>query len=337
MALAYSRSEVKERAREEWIGGCAVTLPSFTQDFTGLNEAGIRHDVQLAAKLGYWGTLVASESGTTFEEYKRFMEIAAEAAPEGFKLVAHLSFDTVDQSVEVSKLAESLGFEAGLLSYPPNFRPNSAKEIVDHTQYVTNQTDLAMILFGASTWGFKPLHPAGFPVDALVEMSKIDTAAALKYEGGGPALFTALSEVFHKCSEHVIVQNPMEQHIPFQAREFGTRWWGTSGYDSFGDRVPKMIDASINGDYDKAMEIFWSYHPGREAKGAFHATFSGAGLIHRNGWKYLSWLQGFNGGLLRMPQMRLNPGQMKSLRAGLAASGFDLPEDDSGFYLGRNQ
>jgi hypothetical protein len=30
-----------------------------------------------------------------------------------------------------------------------------------------------------------------------------------------------------------------------------------------------------------------------------------------------------------MPQMRLQPGQMKSLRAGLAAAGFDLPEDDA--------
>ena len=61
----------------------------------------------------------------------------------------------------------------------------------------------------------------------------------------------------------------------------------------------------------------------REAKGAFHASFNGANLIHRPGWKYLSWLHGFNGGLLRMPQMRLNPNQMRQLRMGLANSGFN--------------
>jgi 4-hydroxy-tetrahydrodipicolinate synthase len=83
------------------------------------------------------------------------------------------------------------------------------------------------------------------------------------------------------------------------------------------------------------MEVFWSYHPAREAKGQFHATFAGAGLIHRNGWKYLGWLQGFNGGLLRMPAMRLNPGQMKGLRAGAVASGFDVPADDADFWTGR--
>lgn len=335
MTLPYQRSDIKDRARAEWEGGCSVTLPSFTPDFSGLNEAGIRHDVARAAELGFWGSLVASESGTTFEEYKRFLEVAAEAAPEGFRLVAHLSFDTVEQSLEVAQLATGLGVEAGLLSYPPSFRPRHAAEIVEHARYVTDRTDLAMILFASSSWGFRPLSPAGFPIEALAEMSKIETAAALKYEGGGSALMSSFTEVFEKCSEHVIVQNPMEQHAPALSRKFGVRWWGTSGYESFGDRVPRMMADLNAGRYDEAMETFWSYHPAREAKGAFHATFTGANLIHRNGWKYLGWLNGFNGGLLRMPQMRLAPGQMKALRAGLAASGFDLPGDDAGFYAGR--
>lgn len=337
MALSYTRSEAKDRARETWAGGCNVTLPSFTPDFATLNENAIRHDVQHAAKLGFWGTLVASESGTSFDEYKRFLEVAVEAAPEGFRIVPHLSFDTVGQSIEVAKLGEALGAEAALLSYPPSFRPRSVQEIVDHTRHVTDRTDLAMILFANTTWGFKPLHPAGFPIDAIVEMSKIDTAVALKYEGGGSALMSAYAHVHELCHENLIVENPMEQNIPAQARNYGIRWWGTSAYESFGDRVPRVIAALADGKYDEAMELFWGYNAAREAKGQFHASFSGANLIHRNGWKYLGWLNGFNGGLLRMPQMRLAPGQMKSLRAGLAASGFDLPADDAEFYTGRVQ
>lgn len=335
MALPYTRAEIKDRARSEWVGTCNVTLPSFNEDFSGLNEAGIRHDVKLAAEHGYWGTLIASESGTTVEEYKRFLEVAAEAAPEGFKLVAHLSFSTVEEALDVARVAEGVGAEAALLSYPPIFRPRSSAEIVEHTRYVAERTDLALILFGVGTWGFKPLHPAGFPVDALEEMVRLETAASLKYEGGGGALFSAFDEVHERCGEHVIVQNPMEQHMPALANNYGIRWFGTSGYEAFGPRVPQVLRALLDGDRARAMEIFWSYHPGREAKGAFHATFRGANLIHRVGWKYLGWLQGYNGGLLRMPQMRLQPGQMRALRAGLAASGFDLPADDDGFYHGR--
>jgi dihydrodipicolinate synthase/N-acetylneuraminate lyase len=332
--LAYSRSEIKDRARE-WEGLSNVTLPSFDESFRGLNETAIRHDVRLAREYGYWGTLVASECGTTVDEYIHFMEIAADEA-DGLAIVAHLSFDTVEDELRVAQAAEAIGAEAALLAYPPSFRPSSSRDIVEHTRHIAESTDLALILFGVSTWGFKPLHPGGFPIDALAEMARLPTAAAIKYEGGGAALFSAFDEVHRRCSEHALVENPMEMHIPALVRDYDVKWFGTSGYESAGDRPVKVFQAARAGRYDEAMEILWSYHPAREAKGQFHASFAGAGLIHRPGWKYLGWLQGFNGGLLRMPQMRLNPGQMKALRAGAVASGFDVPADDSGFYAGRH-
>jgi hypothetical protein len=205
MTLPYTRSEIKDRARADWAGLTNVTLPSFTEDFTALNEDGIRHDVRLAAEHGYWGTLVAAESGTTMDEYCRFLEVAAEAAPEGFKIVAHLSFSTVEESLRAAKVAEGVGAEAGLLSYPPSFRPRSSADIVEHTRYVAEHTDLALILFGVTTWGFKPLHPSGFPLDALAQMAKLDTAAALKYEAlrDRPPRFLAAAAAgdFESCME----------------------------------------------------------------------------------------------------------------------------------------
>lgn len=335
MTLPYSRAEITDRARSDWRGLCNVTLPSFTEDFAGLNEAGIVHDVRRAAQLGYWGTLVASESGTTLEEYLRFLEVAADAAPASFKLVAHLSFSTVDEALRAARRAEDVGAEAGLLSYPPSFRPTSPQDIVDHTQYVAERTDLALIAFGVTTWGFSGWHPAGFPMDALEDIVALETVAALKYEGGGPALFTAFDEIYHRCSDHAIVENPMEMHIPALVRNYDVPWFGTSGYEALGGRPVEFYEAATAGDFTRAMEIFWSCAPARAAKGQFHATFGGANLIHRVGWKYLSWLQGFNGGLLRMPQMRLLPPQMKALRAGLVAAGFEVPDDDAGFYAGR--
>jgi dihydrodipicolinate synthase/N-acetylneuraminate lyase len=336
MALPYTRDEVKERVRQDWVGACNVTLPSFTSDFTALNEAAIRHDIELAARYGFWGTLVASESGTTTEEYVRFLEIAVDAAPKHFRIVAHLSFSTVEESLKVARAAEGVGAEAALLSYPPSFVPRSPRDIVAHTAYVAERTDLALILFGVATWGFKTLHPSGFPPEALKDMVTLPTAAVLKYEGGGAALFSALAEVHRLCSEHVIVEQPLDPHHPAQVAAYGTRWFGTSGYEALGDRVPRVLAALHEDRFAQAMELFWSSNPAREAKGAFHASFAGANLIHRVGWKYLGWLQGFNGGLLRMPQMRLLPSQMKALRAGLVAAGFDVPKDDEGFYEGRH-
>lgn len=334
MSLPYTRAEAKDRARE-WFGACNVTLPSFTEDFARLNPNAIAHDVRLAAKMGYWGTLVASECGTTVDEYIRFMEIAAEASPPGFRLVAHLSFSTTEEALRVADAACALGFEAGLPAYPSNFLPKAPSDITDWTRDFMERTDLGMILFAVPTWGYRSLSPTGFPHEALQEMATLDTAMAIKYEGGAPGVVAGLADVLRRCGEHVVVSAPMEFVAPALIEWYGARWIGTSGYEAYGDRVPTWFAMLHEGRWDEGMELYWSYQAAREVRGSWSATVAGANLIHRNGWKYLGWLHGFNGGLLRMPQMRLSAGQRATLRRGIEASGFTVPDDDSGFFTGR--
>ena len=335
MALAYSRKEVKERSRATWKGACNVTLPSFTLRFDALNERAITHDIQLGHKIGFWGTLVASESGTTFREYLQFMEIAKAAAPQGFNLVVHLSFDTVAEMVEAAKAAETLGYEGALLSYPASFRPKSAADIVSFSREIADRTNLALILFDVPTWGFKPLHPSAFPPEAMAEMARFPTAACVKYEANAPGMISGLADIMRRCGDDVLIECPLEHYAPGLVDWYGMQFMGTSAYDSFGDRVPRWFKMLQEGKWDEGMTLYWSHQAAREAKGAFHASFAGANLIHRIGWKYLSWLHGYSGGLLRMPQMRLNPNQMRALRAGLAASNYELPQSDDDFYAGR--
>lgn len=336
MALPYTRSEIKERARANWHGACNVVLPSFTSDFSALNDVAIRHDIRLAAQMGFWGTLVTSECGTTVDEYIHFMEVAADAAPKDFKLVAHLSFTTLEESLRVADAASALGLEAALLAYPTNFIAKTPSDVVEWTRQVADHSDIALILFAVTTWGFRSLSPTSFPHEALTEMSRFETAAAIKYEANPPGIVAGLADVLRSCGDHVLVQCPMEHTAPALVDWFGMQWMGTSGYESFGDRVPRWFRMLHDGKWDEGMELYWSYQAAREAKGAWSQTWAGSNLIHRVGWKYLAWLQGYNGGLLRMPQMRLHPGQMRMLRAGIEASGYSVPADDSGFFEGRN-
>lgn len=336
MSLPYNRSEVKGRARETWRGACCVTLPSFNEDFSGLNAAGIGHDIRLAAEHGFWGTLIVSEAGTTTDEYLEFMEIAADAAPDGFRLVTHLSFTTYDESLRAAKAAEALGYEAALPAYDPAFLPGSAKEIVDYTRDLAQATDLALIAFGVETWGFASFSKQGFPHDALAEIADFETVAAIKYEANSPGMIAGLADLMRRVGDKVLVQNPKEQYAPGLVDWYGMQWMGTSNYEMYGDRVPRWFELLHSGKWDEGMELYWSHQAGREAKTAFHKTFGGANLIHRNGWKYMGWLVGYNGGQLRMPQMRLTPAQMKKLRAAAVADGFDVPADDAEFFIGRN-
>jgi dihydrodipicolinate synthase/N-acetylneuraminate lyase len=335
MALAYTRAEVKDRVKSTWKGCCSVTIASMTSDFKGLNPRAIEHDIRLAEEHGFWGTLIASESGLTCDEYIEFMEIAQGAGAKNLKLVTHLSFDTQDEVIRAAKAAEALGYEAALVNYPDWFRPKTPADIVSFTREIAEATNLALILFAVPTWGFKALHPSAFPPEALAEMARFQTAAAIKYEANPPAMNTGFADIRRRIGDSVILECPLEHYAPGLVDAYGMQWMGTSSYESYADRVPAWFKMLHEGKWDEGMALYWKCQPARDAKSAYHASFGGGNLISRVGWKYMSWLQGYSGGMLRMPHLRILPNQMRALRTGFAASGFTLPENDDAFYAGR--
>jgi dihydrodipicolinate synthase/N-acetylneuraminate lyase len=120
---------------------------------------------------------------------------------------------------------------------------------------------------------------------------------------------------------------------------FGMQWMGTSNYEWWGGQIPRYFKLLREGKFEQAMEIYWRINPARQARVAMQGTFGGANFIHRYLWKYQAWLQGYNGGPMRQPVMKLNDGQMRTLREALMRSGYELgseSEKPAKFFEGRN-
>ena len=85
------------------------------------------------------------------------------------------------------------------------------------------------------------------------------------------------------------------------------------------------------------MKLFWQVDPARRANEKI-ATFGGSNSVHRMAWKYQAWLNGYNGGPLRMPTPRLVSDQMRMLRKGLVDALLPVTNDpDEAYFVGRNQ
>jgi 4-hydroxy-tetrahydrodipicolinate synthase len=310
-------------------------MPTFTGDYKRLNARAIAHDVQLSARFGFWGTLLVSECGTTLGEYCEMIDIAAGARPAGFELVVHGSFDTLDEVITAARYGQEHGCTALLLSYPTYFYPQSRQEIYDYTRAVTDATDLAVILFAVPTWNFGRFEPTEFPTDTLAAMCDLESVVAVKYECGLPG-FSGMVQIQRLLKNKVLISEPMEYNGPACVEMFGMQWMGTSGYEYFADRVPTWFRLLREGQFEEGMALFWLLQPARAARGRLHQSIAGAKLIHRTAWKYMGWLNGMAGGPLRMPTMRLDDVQMKSLRDGLVRSGIQPTKDpDSAFFAGR--
>lgn len=333
----FRNGEARAWARETMKGVANTITPTFTNDLAAPNEQAIRHDVRKEIEFGFWGALMVAETATTPDEYVDCVRWAADEAQGRLHLIHHASFNTLEQNIAVAQEAARAGAELVLLAYPPSFYAESEDDIYGYTKAFCDAVDIGIILFPVPLWGFERVHPAGFSIDLIRRLvDDVPNIVAVKAEGGMPTI-GGFVEVWKELSERVIVTAPLEwEGLPLAAL-VPMQFMGTSNYEYYGPIIPRIFDLIRSGRFNEGMKLFWQIHPGRMANINAMSVIAGANFIHRMLWKYQGWLNGFNGGPLRQPTMRLTDRQMKPLRAGLQSAGIvPTNEPDSAFFVGRN-
>lgn len=334
----YELGQARAWAQSTLSGCCGCVMPTFTADFAELNEKAIRHDVAMEKQLGMTTVLIVSECGTTAEEFKRFTEIVVDEAGDDLVTIIQAAQPNEQLTIAAAQMAEKAGVDMILLCYPQYFYPQSEDEVFEYTKNVAESTGLGTMIFAMNLWNFGRLHPAGFSIDLLDRfVEKIPNVAAIKNEIGMPGA-GGMSHVFQRYGDQLLVTDPMEMNMPAWVTNYGMKFMGTSNYEYYGDRIPKILgllqDSST---YDQGMTEWWALHPARLANSAVTAEISaGTSTVHRLVWKYQGWLNGFNGGPVRPPVPRINDTQMQRLRSAAIASGLTVTtDDDVAFFQGR--
>lgn len=334
----YKKNEAREWAREKLVGVVNCTIPTFTSDLTRLNEKAIRHDTRLAIEHGFMGTLGVSEVSITLPEYLDFLRIMKDEAGDRLMITHHASWNTLEQNIEAVKGAEEAGAEFVLLSYPPNFYPENAQEIYEYSKAVCDATNLAVMLFPMYLWGFSPrIHPSDIPLSVLRKLiDECPNVAAIKAEGGFPSI-QSIIECDRHFGKEVVISMPIEGELIPLSQLMPIQFSATSDHEFWGPLIPQVFNLLREGKFDEATEIYWRMHAARKVRGALAPVMHGGAFINRQMWKFQGWLQGYNGGPLRMPTQRIHDPQMYALRKAAQDSGLNPSMDPfREFFIGRN-
>ncbi len=334
----YKLGEAREWAREKLVGVVNCTIPSFTTDLKRINERAIRHDVRLAISHGFIGTLGVSEISITLPEYLDFLRIMVDEAAGRLIVTHHASWNNLEQNIEAIRGAESAGAEFVLLSYPPNFYPESEQDIFDYTKAVCDATNLAVMLFPMFLWGFSSrIHPSDIPTRLIRRLiDDCPNIAAIKAEGGFPSIQSVI-ECERLFGKEVVISMPIEGELIPLGQIMNIQLSATSDHEYYGPMIPKAFNHLRNGEYEDATRIYWRLHPARKVKAALAPVLHGGAFLNRQAWKFQGWLQGYNGGPLRQPTQRIHDPQMHALRKGLIDAGFEPSMDPfREFFVGRN-
>lgn len=335
----YAVGEAREWALSHLRGCAGCVQPTFTSDLSRLNEAAIRYDVNKEKEHGMTGVLIVSEAGTTLEEMDEFTRIVVDEAGDDLVTILQASQPTLADTVASTRAAAAMGVDIVMPSYPLYYNPPSTRDVFEFTKAVADAGNIGVLIFAMDQWNFGRLHPAGFPVSLLEQMvDEIPQVVGIKNEVGGPGV-GGIAAVFERFNEQVIVTDPLEFNAPAWIRNYGMRFMGTSNYEWMGPNVPRMLSLlSDPATWDDGMALYWQMAPARRAHAAVCTPLvANTGLVPRMHWKYQAWLNGYNGGPIRQPHMRISQAQMATLRGAAVASGLDVTtDDDSLFYAGRN-
>jgi 4-hydroxy-tetrahydrodipicolinate synthase len=338
--MSVGREERKAWAREALIGVENVTMPSFTLDFSDLDEAGIRWDVERAVEHGFFSTMCALETGLTTEEAKRFLEIVTDQAAGRILVSFTLLNDSFEQSVELLQHAEQVGCSHALLGYPQTFRPGSPDDIYAATAELAEASNLGLVLYASDKFDFARFHPSHIPFEAYDRIAELPTVVAMKVGFADPAV---TFESLRRYGDRLLVNvgTPWLMGLfPLLHREYGVQWFGGGAWEFWqSPEKPNVVEYHrlvTSGRYEDAMKLYFSLAPAtgvamREGIG----RGGDMGMYHWPMGKYVSWSVGGNGGLMREPAMRLSPQQMEMRKNALRAIGIEPRQPDDEFFVGR--
>jgi 4-hydroxy-tetrahydrodipicolinate synthase len=335
--VAFRKDEARDWARENLHGVANVVIPSYTLDLKGLNETGIRHDIRREIELGFTGALMVSEVALTLDEYEQFYEWASDEANGRLQLIFHAAFNTLEENIEAAKIAERHGAELTLLGYPANFYAETGDDILEYTKAFCEATEMGVMLFPTGLWGFGRVHVADIETAVIRRiLDACPNVVAIKAEGGRPTIMSVV-ECSRLFGDEVVISCPIEGELIPLAQVLPIQYSATSNTEYYGDTIPRAFDLLQRGEFEEATRIYWQIHPARRANAAASAYIQQTHFINRMLWKYQGWLNGFNGGPVRQPTLKIHDGQMNALRNALVESGME-PDRAANreFFIGRN-
>jgi len=337
--MDFTRSEAKAWAKQNYNGLEGTLMPSFKPDLSGLDEEGIRQDVNYYIEHGMFSVLAAVESTSmTMEERCEFVRIVCDEAKGRMLVSAPVLLDTFVNDVEFLKYFESVGGHHVLLGSPVQYHPDSEDEVFQTMKSVCEAVDLCMDLYPAARFDLSRFGHGTLSIDLIRRLADIDNVVGLKIGNLNPPNYSA--HVFAAVGEQLLINDPLDNAWAFIVGDHGAQWAGAMGYDMWqtqdDQRVVRMFNHFRAGQLDEAMEIYWAVEPVRAASWNLHGRVSSSGLYPFLSFKFQQWLVGGNGGMLRQPIHRISVGEMEGLRAGLAASGitpYGGPIEE--FFVGR--
>lgn len=327
--LKYQRKDVKKWAKESYKGLENCLMPSYKKDLSGLDEEGIRNDVQQSIKHGFCKTCIVVDAGTTTPELKRMTEIIVDEADGKILVSLWLGLNNTETMLEMLRFGEEVGIDSALMHYPTNSETfNNEEDIFKYTKKICDSTNLAIDLYPSHKYNFERFHPSTFSPKLTARLAEIENVAGMKE--GSPDI-NSLVETFKYTKGNLLPQTPVVGFWSTFVTAFGMQWAGAAPFEFFQDTENRQLVTYFQllkeGRLEDAQRIYWRLSPVLFVFNNMILPTVQPGLYNYNMWKYAQWLVGGSGGYIRVPCMKLFEHDKVAIKNAMRAAGINIRAD----------
>ncbi len=289
-------------ARDHFKGIENILLPSFTPDMKELDEEGIRHDVRMSKKHGFFSVFLAGV-GLTPDELVKMIAIVADEAAGELQVAYPAGFEGFDDEQGLVRRASDAGATHMLLHPPFDWKPADEAELEQWYRSMIEAGDLGAVLWATDGWNFRHFAPGNIPINVIDRLADHDKVLAIKP-------MTTLDEaiLFDLCEtvyDRLVMGCVNLRMFPIMSKYYGATWSGAWTAEALqSPNKPYIADyvRQMNaGDYDAAVKTYYKLIPAYQALFGMMAPLLPKGVHPFTQLKYYQWFVGGNGGLLRTP------------------------------------
>ncbi len=298
MADKIGISTHKAWALEHYKGMENLLMPSFSPDFSHLDEQGIRLDVKNSIRHGFFSVMATPVGLSSDEENLQFIKTVCSAAKGSIMAGVMVAHRNLNADLEMIRLSEE--FRATHLFIWPAYSLAGVTDVDEaYAIYLERikATRLPVVLYANFTC-FKNL---GYGLALFHRLADLPNVVAIKLTQP-----MNLSLAFHVCQtlgDRLLIGPVNLDFVPILAKYCGVQWsgqWNVEAVQTPDHPYAVELMRHLNkGRMNEAMAAFRSLEP---ALAAFYELQ--APLIKKGGhpWahmKYFQWCGGGNGGLIR--------------------------------------
>jgi 4-hydroxy-tetrahydrodipicolinate synthase len=330
-------SDQKDWARARLRGAEPILSPSFTPDFSALDEEGIRLDVANSIRHGFYSCF-GSRAGLSAAESARMLDVMVDEAAGRILVSGATAGVSVDDDVAFARRCTELGCDLLFVSNP-RARHASQDDLLTWYRAVMEATDLPVMLYASLDPRHPDRGPAGIALDVFDSLADLPTVVAIKLTQ--PMSAATAFVVCERLADRLLVAPVNLELFPLLAKHYGAQSTGPWNVEAIQSPahpyVVDFVEACADGDFERAMRAHDAMEPALRAFFEFQAPIIERGSHPIAHMKYFQWCTGGNGGLPRdagagVPA--LTPDGRSSIISTYAAVGIEVGDDDS-FGVGR--